>query len=108
MRVRSALIALVLFVALAVAVGATGCSRPSRGGSGSVPASGPTDVTQTIETTASGETAGVDESTSGQGSSAVPADADAIIRELDAIERELGGMDLPSETDFDSLEGDIR
>jgi hypothetical protein len=65
-------------------------------------------MTRTIETTSSGTTASTEDAASGQESTAVPADAGAVVRELDAIERELGGMDLPSETDFDSLEGDVR
>lgn len=108
MRVRPTLIAAILCVALAVSVGATGCSRSTRSNADSTPApDGAITVTRTVEPTASGEPTAPADATP-QDSSTPPADADAVLRELDAIERELGGMDLPSETDFDSLEGDVR
>ncbi|MDI6713054.1 MAG: hypothetical protein QMD96_07440 [Anaerosomatales bacterium] len=96
-------------VALAVLAGATGCSCSRRVDSGS---GVPSEPTPSVETTAPAGTTDTDADTSDADAAAddepVPQDASAVIRELDAIERELDGMDLPSETDFDALEGEIR
>ncbi|MBC7266639.1 MAG: hypothetical protein H5T75_06685 [Coriobacteriia bacterium] len=105
MRARSALVLLLTFsVALAVVAGATGCSRHSRADDATQPPSNGATSVEATASAGSGDTsaAPTDEET------AAGSDREAIIRELDAIERELGGMDLPSETDFDALEGDIR
>ncbi|MDI6691853.1 MAG: hypothetical protein QMD76_00860 [Anaerosomatales bacterium] len=105
MRARSALVLLLTFsVALAVVAGATGCSRHSKADEAVQPLPNSATSAEATATAGSGEasSAPADEAT------ATGSDREAIIRELDAIERELSGMDLPSETDFDSLEGDIR
>lgn len=110
---RTRLILALMTVALVVLASATGCSRPKRSGG----TTAPVEATVSVDATAAADATMTDATTTGSspsdaesagGTQQAPQDASAVIRELDAIERELSGMDLPSETDFDSLEGEIR
>jgi hypothetical protein len=95
-----------VILALAFALGVTGCGRTAeRVDAPSRPRETSSSVAATTSLSSTGTPAGED-------SSAAPdpvrsSEAAALERELEAIERELEGLDMPSDSDFQDIEGSL-
>lgn len=100
-------------MALVLALGVAGCSRPA--GRTDVPdPSIPATTSAESSAASSPDSRAVDpDGTQDPGAPIVESgplssvEASALERELEAIERELEGLDMPSDSDFEDLEGSL-
>lgn len=105
-RLSSALVISLLLLSL---LGASGCRRNTlEGESSSVTGSQSVVPTSAVATSSATATSTVpsDGSTTGSGSMS-PAQISELERELKSIEKELEGIEMPSDSDFKDIEGDL-
>lgn len=97
-----------LVLAALLLTGAGGCTAKSARSNVTDAPDGASVTTATAEATASAGSEATVPAGSKYPSSPPAADAAAIQKELSAIQKELDSMSMPSDSDFDSIEGDLR
>ena len=118
---RRPLSSLIVVFLLVASLGVSACSRSterrgvSGGSSTSTPSAGATSSAEASGTLPGGAGAGLSDpsgsTTSGGAVKSGPLDsseADALQRELEALERELESIDMPSDSDFQDIEGALE
>jgi len=99
-----------LFIALVLALGLSGCNRPAE--RVVTPGKNSTEASRSVNVTAAAEASGTTQSP-GAGDPAErsgpigASEAEKLESELEAIERELDTLDMPSDSDFEDIEGSL-
>jgi len=98
-----------LLIAVVLALGVSGCSRPAER---VVTPENSTEASPSVNLTAAAETSGTTElpSTGDPVMKSAPisaSEAEKLESELEAIERELDTLDMPSDSDFEDIEGSL-
>ncbi len=98
----------VLLVALVVLSGTAGCKSGAADSTQTGVPTGTPVATSSVEPTVTGDSSTTEDASQVSGStSAKSADTAAIEKELAAIEKELDALSMPSDSDFDAIEGDL-